>query len=55
MADLLAPHHEAVQLLAEVPGLGVESMSGAQEARMYVQGADIRDRSTAMPVENRRG
>jgi transposase len=25
MADLLAPHHEAVQRLAEVPGLGVES------------------------------
>jgi transposase len=25
MADLLAPHHEAVHRLAEVPGLGVES------------------------------
>jgi transposase len=25
MADLLAPHHEAVQRLGEVPGLGVES------------------------------
>jgi transposase len=25
MADLLAPHHEAVQRLAEVPGLGVDS------------------------------
>jgi len=25
MADLLAEHHEAVQRLAEVPGLGVDS------------------------------
>jgi hypothetical protein len=56
MATLLAEHHDAVQRLAEVPGLGVDSRE-ADHQRSRRQGSDrhLGSRQSSVALGNRDG